>query len=105
MIEVNSFGSVLKMLREGRQLPLREVADAVGIDLSLLAKIEKNRRKPTKQLIGKLALYFKVSKKDLTVAFLSDTVVYQVLDEEEIASEVLKVAEKKIQYRRIQQDI
>lgn len=64
----------------------------------MLSKIEKNHRKPTKALISKIAKFYKVSAKELTIAFLSDKVVYQVMHDEDFASEVLKVAEKKVKY-------
>lgn len=94
----NTFGDTIKKLREERNLTLREVAETIGIDTSMLGKIEKNNRKPTKSNIEKLAHYFKVDEKDLTIAFLSDTVAYQIMDEEQYATEVLKVAEKKVNY-------
>lgn len=93
-----TFGETIKKLREDKQLPLREVAEALSIDTSMLGKIEKNSRKPTKKLIEKFAKFFNVSDKDLLIAFLSDTVAYQVMDEEDFASEVLKVAEEKVKY-------
>lgn len=93
-----TFGETVKKLREEQNLPLREVAEALSIDTSMLGKIEKNNRKPTKQLIEKFAKYFKVSDKDLMIAFLSDTVAYQIMYEEDLSSEVFKVAEKKVKY-------
>lgn len=93
-----TFGETVKKLREEKQLPLREVAEALSIDTSMLGKIEKNNRKATKQLIEKFAKYFKVSDKDLMIAFLSDAVAYQIMDEEDLSSEVFKVAEKKVKY-------
>jgi HTH-type transcriptional regulator, competence development regulator len=93
-----TFGETVKRLREGQNLPLREVAEALEIDTSMLGKIEKNNRKPTKQLIEKFAKYFKVSDKDLLIAFLSDAIAYQIMDEEDISTEVFKVAEKKVKY-------
>lgn len=92
-----TFGETVKKLREDIDLPLREVAEALKIDTSMLGKIEKNNRKPTKQLIEKFAKFFKVNEKDLTIAFLSDKVAYHV-SEEDFASEVLKVAERKVKY-------
>lgn len=93
-----TFGETVKKLREDKNLPLREVAEALNIDTSMLGKIEKNSRKPTKQLIEKFSKFFKVSNKDLTIAFLSDTVAYQVMEEVDFSSEVLKVAEEKVEY-------
>ena len=97
MVE-KTFGDTVKKLREEKNLPLREVAEALNIDTSMLGKIEKNSRKPTKLLISKFSDFFNVSDKDLMIAFLSDTVVYQILDEEDYANEVLKVAEEKVNY-------
>lgn len=93
-----TFGETVKKLREELNLPLREVAEALSIDTSMLGKIEKNNRKPTRKLIEKLAKYFKVSDKDLLITFLSDTVAYQIMDEEDLSSEVFKVAEEKVRY-------
>ena len=93
-----TFGETVKKLREEQNLPLREVAEALKIDTSMLGKIEKNNRKPTKQLIEKFAKFFKVSDKDLMIAFLSDSVAYQIMDEEDLSSEVFKVAEQKVKY-------
>ena len=93
-----TFGETVKKLREEQNLPLREVAEALKIDTSMLGKIEKNNRKPTKQLIEKFAKFFKVSDKDLMIAFLSDSVAYQIMDEEDLSREVFKVAEQKVKY-------
>lgn len=93
-----TFGETVKKLREEKKMPLRVVADALCIDISMLGKIEKNSRKPTRKLIEKFAEFFDVGEKDLIIAFLSDTVAYQVMDEEDFAKEVFKVAESKIKY-------
>ncbi len=95
-----TFGETVKKLREERNLPLREVAEALSIDTSMLGKIEKNNRKPTKQLIEKFAEYFKVSDKDLMIAFLSDAVAYRIMDEGDLSREVFKVAERKVEYMK-----
>ena len=39
-----TFGDTVKKLREEKNLPLREVAEALKIDTSMLGKIEKNNR-------------------------------------------------------------
>jgi transcriptional regulator with XRE-family HTH domain len=98
MNQDKTFGETIKKLREERQMPLREVADALGIDTSMLGKIEKNNRRPSKTLLDKMATFFDVSERELTIAYLSDAVVYQVLEDEDFAAEVLKVAEEKVQY-------
>ncbi|MBP6235615.1 MAG: helix-turn-helix transcriptional regulator [Saprospiraceae bacterium] len=93
-----TFGDTVKKLREEKKLTLREVAKVLLIDTSMLGKIEKNSRKPTKQLIEKFAMFFQVSDRDLKIAFLSDTVAYQVMEDEDFSNEVFKIAEEKVKY-------
>lgn len=100
-----TFGDTVKTLREQKNLTLREVSDFLKIDTSMLGKIEKNNRKPTKQLIEKFSKLFNVKEKDLTITFLSDYVAYQIMDEEDYALEVLKVAEKKVKYLKTLNDL
>ena len=92
-----NFGKHLRTLRETAGLTLREVASVINIDSSLLAKIEKNQRPPTKQLIKDLSSYFKVDERELFTEFLSDQIAYKVLDEE-CDIDILKVAEMKVSY-------
>ncbi len=99
-----TFGETIKKLREEKKLPLRQVAEALEIDTSMLGKIEKNSRKPTRLFIEKISKYFNVNDKDLIIAFLSDEVAYQVMYEENYAREVLKVAEEKVEYLRTQKN-
>lgn len=96
-----TFGETIKKLRESKALTLRVVANELAIDTSMLGKIEKNQRKPNKDLILNISKFFDVSYKDLMVAFKSDTVVYRILENEEYASEVLKVAERKLKYVKV----
>ncbi len=100
-----TFGDTIKTLREEKKLTLREVSEYLKIDTSMLGKIEKNNRKPTKQLIEKFSKLFNVSEKDLTIEYLSDSVVYQIMNEEVFASEVLRVAEKKVKYLKTMKDL
>jgi transcriptional regulator with XRE-family HTH domain len=92
-----SFGEHLRTLRESTMLSLREVANHIEVDPSLLAKIERNERQPTKQLIKQIATYFKVNEQELLNEFLSDQIAYKIFDEEADLN-ILKVAEKKVSY-------
>ena len=92
-----SFGEHLRALREDAEQTLKTVAEQISIDISLLAKIERNERQPTKQLIKQVATFFHVDEKELQNEFLSDQIAYKILDEEADIS-ILKVAEKKVSY-------
>lgn len=92
-----SFGEIIRNLRKKQKFTLHQVAETLKIDTSLLSKIEKSNRKPSKQLIKDIAVLFNVSERNLTIASLSDKIVYSI-KEEKLANEALKVAEKKIKY-------
>lgn len=97
-----TFGERLRSLREQAELSLREVATKLGIDTSLLGKIERNERQPTKEQIKLIASFFKVDKHELVKEVLSDMFAYKIL-EEEADLDILKVAEKKVQYLKKKQ--
>lgn len=95
--KTESFGEHLRNLREEANLTLKSVSEQIGIDASLLAKIERNERPPTKLIISQVAEYFKVDGRELLNNFLSDQIAYKILDEEADLS-ILKVAEEKVRY-------
>ncbi len=92
-----TFGEHLRNLREAAGLTLKFVSEQICIDTSLLAKIERNERQPTKLNIKQVAAFFKVDEKELQNDFLSDQIAYKILDEEADLS-ILKVAEEKVKY-------
>lgn len=99
-----SFGEYIRKLRESRNLPLREVAEVLKIDVSTLSKIERNERSANKDMIEQLAALFSVNAKELQICFLSDKVVYEIVNEE-FAIEALKVAERKVEYYKQHKEI
>ena len=92
-----SIGEQIRKLREGQGLPLRKVAAELDIDQSILSKIERGERKASKEQIIQIARIFKVDEKELLINYLSDRVLYDLKDED-LATDALKVAEKKINY-------
>lgn len=91
----NTFGDFIRKLREDKSLPLRKIASQLDIDPSTLGKIERNQRTPTSSIIKKLSKIFNVDEKDLRIKYLSDKISYDIF-EENLGTEVLKVAEEKI---------
>lgn len=100
--KVSTFGEQVRELRGEAQLSLREVAEKIGIDTSLLGKIERNERQPTKEQIKQVAKYFKLDEREMLKEYLSDQIAYRIL-EEEADLDTLKVAEKKVQYLKTKQ--
>ena len=94
---VYSFGEQLRSLREQKKMSLREVANEMGIDASLLGKIERDERQATKEQIKLIAKYFNYDEKLLIEENLSDQLAYKII-EADADIEILKVAEQKIEY-------
>lgn len=95
--QMNTIGQILRTKRQSLELLLRQVSAYVDIDQAILSKIERNERKPTKKMLGKLAEILKLDRDELYIEFISDKIANEIADEE-CASKVLKVAEKKIRY-------
>ncbi|CAG0988690.1 hypothetical protein FLAV_02180 [Flavobacteriales bacterium] len=95
--KISTFGEYIRQLRENAGLPLRKVAAQLDIDPSILGKIERNDRQPSKEQIKKLAVIFDQDENYLLSEYLSDQIAYKVL-EEESNFDILKVAEKKVAY-------
>jgi transcriptional regulator with XRE-family HTH domain len=95
--QMKDLGNTLRELRESKQLPLRTVAAYLDIDQAILSRIERGQRKASREQIIKLAKYFDVDENKLLVLWLSYKVVYEIAGED-IALEVLKVAEEQIKY-------
>lgn len=100
--KVATFAEQVRTLRESAHLSLREVAEEIGIDTSLLGKIERNERQPTKEQIKQVAKYFKLDEKDLLKEYLSDQFAFKII-EEEADLDTLKVAERKVEYLKTKQ--
>jgi len=98
-----SIGEQIRKLREESGLPLRKVAAELDIDQSVLSKIERGERKASKDQIILIAKIFKVDKNELLINYLSDIVLHD-LKNEELATDVLKVAEQKIRYMILHPD-
>ena len=64
-IPVLTFGEWLRQLRTGRELPLRVVAEAAGMDLAHLHKIESGQRVPTEDQAAALAKFFKLDRQEM----------------------------------------
>jgi transcriptional regulator with XRE-family HTH domain len=95
--QITSFGEYIRQLREKQELPLRKVAAQLDIDPSLLGKIERNERHPTKEVIIGISKVFKVDIKILQREYVSDQIAYKIIDED-ADIDILRIAEKKIHY-------
>jgi transcriptional regulator with XRE-family HTH domain len=94
---METLGQIIRNKRENLGLLLRQVSANLDIDPAILSKIERNERKPNKELIIKLSEILKLDKEELLAQYFSDKIAYDIADED-CADRVLKLAEKKVQY-------
>jgi transcriptional regulator with XRE-family HTH domain len=81
MKDKSSFGEFIRKLRQDREEPLRVVAAGVGIDSTLLSKLEHGDRFPTELQISKFAKFFKLSEEELKGRVIADKVTSEYGDE------------------------
>lgn len=98
-MKIQPVGQIIRAKRESQGLFLRQVAAFLDIDQAILSKIERNERKPTRENIIKLAQILKLDRDELLIQFMSDKIAYEIADED-CATKVLRVAEKKVRYYR-----
>lgn len=96
---MKTFAEIIRTARSDKKLILRQVAALTDIDQSIINKFELGERKPSKKQVIKLANCYQLDENELIIAWKSDLVCYSLKDEE-LASEIIKVAEQKIMYAK-----
>jgi len=95
--KLKTIGIILRELREKKGLLLREVGAELSLDPTILSKIERDERMPTREQVKALSDFYKEQKNDVIIAWLSDKLAYEVQDED-LALQAMKVAEEKVKY-------
>ncbi len=97
---MQNIGELIRTLREKEGYPLRKVAAFLDIDQAVLSKIERGQRKISKEQVIKLADFFNYNEKEMLITFFSDQIICEI-GNEDYAKEALKVAEEKIEYKKL----
>lgn len=79
--DIVDLGKYLHDLRIDRQLSLRTVADKLGIDVSMLSKIEHGERQLQSHLIAPIAELFEVDYKSMQIQFINQKIMHEFGDE------------------------
>lgn len=92
------FGAEIKKIRKKQGRSIKEVANKLFIDPSLLSRIERNERKATEAQVKEIAIALQANPEDLMKHWLSDK-IYDVLDDYPLlAKDVLQAMETRIEY-------
>jgi len=100
---MKSLGKQLRNERDAKGDTLREVSSSIGIDQSLISKIEKNERKPTREQIIKLAEYYGLSIRGLLNDWHAEIIVEKLVGCSQ-PNEVLELAKQKIENLEIERN-
>lgn len=98
MVKTERFGDLIRRLRTEQNLPLRKVASYLDIDQAILSKIERGKRRATREQVLGLSSFFKIDRDLLLVSWLSDKIVDELADESN-SLQALKAAEEKMEYK------
>ena len=97
---MSTLGLKLREMREQAGFSLRKAAVAIDIDVAILSKMERGERKFSKELVIKLADLYNANSDELVIGFLSEKILYE-LEDEDLGLEALKVAEKRLKYKKL----
>jgi transcriptional regulator with XRE-family HTH domain len=95
---MKSFGETIRTKREAMGLLLRQVAAQLEIDPSFLSRIETGNKRPTREQVVQLATVLDENTNALLIQYLSERVVYELKDDEDLAIDAIMVAERRIRY-------
>jgi len=90
------FGNKIRMLREEKQIPQRQLAAALEIDTATYCKIEKGDRRAKREQVTVLADLLEVNSIDLLRLWSADK-VYEIIAEEEGATQILNIVADSIE--------
>ena len=90
-----NFGEYLFKLRTTNGYSQKKVADRLGIDISLLSKIEHGERQVQGHMLKDLAQLFNLSYKELQIQFLNQKIVQEFGDEPYFEDSLMKILKLK----------
>ena len=88
-------GSYLQNLRKERKMSLREVADHVGIDISMLSKIEHGERQLQSHMIAPIADLFEIEYKSIQIQFINQKILQEFGNEPYFEDSLVKILKLK----------
>jgi transcriptional regulator with XRE-family HTH domain len=97
---MNKFGEIIRQRREEKELLLRHVAAQLDIDTAMLSKVERGERNAKREHVVMLSKILELDNNELLTLWLADR-VYEVIGDEEVGLNALKVAEEQANYYNI----
>ena len=89
------FGTYIHGLRKGKKYSLKIVADKLGIDISLLSKIENGERQLQSHMLNGLSELFDLDYKEMQIQWLNQKIDEQFGQEPFFNEAIKKISELK----------
>jgi Fic family protein len=86
---------LIKNSREAKNLKIKDIANALGIDPALVSKWESGTRKPTKDQVLKLASVLEIDTEKLLIEWMSEIILYEI-GNDDLALQAMQLAEEKV---------
>ena len=97
------FGTLIKELRNQKNLKLIDLSTQIGMDKGLLSKIENNERRATKDQVEKFIQVLDANPQMLHTSWLASKIIYE-LEDQDYGLEALKLAEQIVKYNAIKSE-
>lgn len=94
MVIKPSIGNYLQNLRKERKLSLRKVADHIGIDVSMLSKIEHGERQLQNHMLKGISEIFELDYRKLQIDYLSSRIKNEFGEEPFLKEVVLELSKE-----------
>ena len=91
-----TFGELIRARRVDLKKPIREVAGRIGLDQSILSKIERNKLIAPARIIPALSEILELNYRDLQEKYWSEK-IYNELKREDFGKESLEIALKRLE--------
>ena len=75
---MNTIAKLLKDARLSKNLSLKEVSEAIGIDYTLFSRYESGSRMPSKNQLETIANYYGIDAKKLVLQWLSEKINQEI---------------------------
>lgn len=95
---MSKFGQLIKTAKQSANFTTQQLANSLGIDISLMSRFEKGDRLPTRPQLVQLATILNIPIKSITIEWLSEK-IYKTIEDEEYGYDALIVAESKVGYK------
>ncbi len=87
----NYFGQKIRVVRENKNMLLRQLAAFLEVDTALISKIEKGDRRANKMQIKKISKILEINEEELLTLWLADRIEKVISDDIVYATRALNL--------------